>query len=255
MQVVDSDLLAYLRHRVGEARISSRRPLIERKALELNQPQPDFSKTFGQPDITAYVGFIDLAGFSNATNGKSPGEIADYVRPFLEESIRILRGRRALIDKTIGDEIMFVLPETEEDPKSPEVLLVGQICGDFYDLAHEGDRPYRYRIGLSYGKVRAVKIDGEGFSEWTFFGEPIHVAKRLQALQRLANPNPVCGAFGMVVPPGQLESVLPTLRARLGIIAGFASRFRHELVAEPVALKGVGEVCYALLLSRQEAAA
>jgi class 3 adenylate cyclase len=248
MQVVDPKLLAYLRHRVGEARMEAWRSSIDRKALELNQPTPDFEGTFGRADIRAYVGFIDLAGFSSATSGKSPAEIADYVLPFLTAAIGILRRGHALVDKTIGDEVMFVLPETEEQGHlAPEILFLGQICGALHDLAHQSNGRYRFRLGLSYGTVRATKIDGGGYAEWTFFGEPIHVAKRLQALPELAAPNPVCGAFGMQVPAGQLDAIRSTLRTKLGIVAGFASRFSHEMAASPIALKGVGDVQYALL--------
>jgi class 3 adenylate cyclase len=255
MYILDPDLLAYLRHRVGDAPIESRQPRVHRKALELNEPEPNFAATFGDADVTAYVGFIDLAGFSNATSGKSPAEIAAYVVPFLQATIRILRERQALVDKTIGDEIMFVLPETEEEGRfAPEVLFLGQICGALHDLAYQPNSPYQFRLGLSYGKVRATRIAGQGYSEWTFFGEPIHVAKRLHSLPELAAPNPVSGAFGMSVPAGKGDAIFSTLQARLGIVAGFASRFSHQLAPAPVDMKGVGEVWYAIMHPKGHAA-
>lgn len=253
MQVTDPDLLAYLRHRLGEQRIKSREPRIFKKALELNEPRPDLAATFGKSTLTAYVGFIDLAGFSNAVQGRSPKQIADYLEPFLRRLLEILRGRGALIDKTIGDEVMFVLPEIDED-NGCEILFLGQLMGGLHDLAFEFAGAYPFRIGLSYGKVGFFHIDGPGYSEWTTVGEAVHVAKRLHDLAEVQNPDPVVGAFGMHVSAHERSDVEAIMKHRLSYIAGFASRFDHRLADNPVSLKGVGEVLYAVLLPRPKRA-
>jgi len=246
MRVDEDGLLAYLRHRVGETPISSRAGAT-RKALELNQPRPDFSRTFGNPDISAYVGFIDLANFSETVSGQAPGDIAEFVLPFLRNSIRILRGRHALIDKTIGDEVMFILPVTEEDSHAPEPIFMGQILGAYHDYAYGCDEKFAFRFGLSYGKVRAVKVEDEGYTEWSFFGEPIHVAKRLHSLPELSHPNPVVGAFGLKITPGRAEDEMSAVKNHLNFLAGFASRFSHRLAPHPFSMKGVGDVYFGIL--------
>ncbi len=252
MQVTDPDLLAYLRHRIGDQRIQASQRKIVRKALELNTPTPDFARTFGDSELPAYVGFLDLAGFSKTAHGKRPGDIAQYLKPFLVQVIAILRGRDILIDKTIGDEVMFILPETSEEEQPHEILLLGQAMGALHDLAFERDAAYRYRIGLAYGLVSFFHIQGPGYSEWTAVGETVHVAKRLHALPQLSEPNPVCGAFGMPVDSANLKPVRDVMERRLSIIAGFASRFDHEFLPAPVCLKGVGAVLCALLVPRPE---
>lgn len=252
MQVADSDLEAYLKHRLGEARIAQRQRLIHRRALELNMPSVDFAETFGRATIPAYVGFVDLAGFSTTVSGKTPSEIAEYLEPWLRRLVTIIRRGDALIDKTIGDEVMFVLPETEEDG-CPEILYLGQMMGGLHDLAFEmADHPFR--IGLSYGGVRFFHIEGVGYSEWTAVGEPVHVAKRLHSLPELETPNPVIGAFGMSVGADSVEKIRRTMTGRLGIFAGFASRFDHSFADAPIPLKGVGDVLYAILSPRPERA-
>ena len=162
MQIIDPDLIAYLNHRAGEQKIHTRQRKIVRKALELNTPTTDFASTFGKVELPAYIGFIDLAGFSSAVNGKRPTEIARYLKPFLSGIIGILRGRGLLIDKTIGDEVMFVLPETEEEAQSPEVLLLGQAMGGLHDFAFELNGVYKYRIGLAYGQASFFQIKATG---------------------------------------------------------------------------------------------
>jgi hypothetical protein len=252
MQITDPDLIAYLNHRGGEHKIHARQQKIDQKALELNTPSTDFASTFGKAELPAYIGFIDLAGFSSAVNGKRPIEIARYLKPFLSSIIGILRGRDLLIDKTIGDEVMFVLPETEEEAQSPEVLFLGQAMGGLHDLAFKLNRVYKYRIGLAYGQVSFFKIEAAGYSEWTVVGEAVQLAKRLHSLCELKKPDPVIGAFGMQVAQESISNVRKKMEQRLSIFAGFASRFSHQFADNTVSLKGVGDVLYAILLPRPE---
>ena len=239
----------YLLHRVGEKQLQSC-PQIIRKGLEGNVASPDFLQTYGNANIDAYVGFIDLAGYSSAVKGKSPQQIADYLRPFLVGTIDILYDKFALIDKMIGDEIMFVLPETEENNNPHQILFMGQIMGALHDLAYELQSKYKYRIGLSYGKVHVFHLTGKGYSEWSIVGEPVHVAKRLQSVDQLASPNPVCGAFGLSVSAGQLDNLTNKMEIILGHIAGIASRFNHTIMKETTDFKGVGEVLWAYLFPK-----
>jgi len=251
MIVSNQDVLDYLLHRVGEKQLVSTHPIVQR-ALEGNVQATTFLKTFGNSDISAYIGFIDLAGFSTIVQGKSPREICAYLKPFLVNTINILTDRFAMIDKMIGDEIMFILPEIEENTNLHEILYLGQIMGGLHDLAYELRPNYTYRFGLSYGKVNVSLLKGKDYSEWSVIGEPVHVAKRLQGLDKLASPNPVCGAFGLAIGNQPLQSLLTQLQHKLAIIAGFASRFTHTIEPEPQELKGVGRVLLAYLTPKGE---
>jgi len=222
----------------------------ERRALEGNVESMIFLKTYGNKNITAYVGFIDLYNFSTIVKGKSPQEIGDYLNPFLTKTIDIICNRSALVDKMIGDEIMFILPEHEEDKYAPHILFLGQIMGALHDLAFELEPKYRFRIGLSYGKVNVYHLKGKGYSEWSIIGEPVHIAKRLLGVEKLIDPNPVCGAFGLSINGKSFHDPKKILKARLGIIAGFASRFTHEIMPE-TKLKGVGNVNWAYLYPKK----
>lgn len=250
MIVPNNRLLAYLLHRVGEKQLDSSPIPCGVKALEGNKKGPSFIETFGNCVINAYVGFIDLAEFSTRVQGKYAQEIADYLFPFLKKIIEVLGNRFALIDKMIGDEIMFVLPDFEEIGMPPSILLLGQIFGWLHDLAFEMEPNYRYRIGLSYGEVLVAHLQAESYSEWTIVGEPVHVAKRLEDIEELKNPNPVLGAFGLRINRQQIEEIYSKMENILAIIAGFASRFDHKLNSEPKKLKGVGEVLWALLFPK-----
>ena len=77
MHIGKPEQFQYLLHRVGEKQLQSW-PKIVKKGLEGNLASPEFLQTYGNADITAYVGFIDLAGYSSAVKGKSPPQIANY---------------------------------------------------------------------------------------------------------------------------------------------------------------------------------
>ncbi|MND03002.1 hypothetical protein D3C83_226150 [compost metagenome] len=62
----------------------------------------------------------------------------------------------------------------------------------------------------------------------------------------------MCGAFGMLVDDASRDVVHATMMQRLSICAGFASRFNHEILPNPVSLKGVGDVLCALLVPRPD---
>jgi hypothetical protein len=126
---------------------------------------------------------------------------------------------------------------------------MAQIMGALHDLAYEIQPKYRYRIGLSYGKVNVFHLTGKGYSEWSIVGEPIHVAKRLLAVDELYSPDPVCGAFGMSLNCNSLNKLNDKMYLILSHIAGFASRFDHKMMPERD-LKGVGKVIWAYLFPK-----
>jgi len=182
MIIFNKNTIEYLEHRVGEKKILSPPQLpIVRKDLRENVNSQNFLDTFGNSNITAYVGFIDLAGFSSIVQGKQPDEIASFLRIFLEKIINLLANignGSILVDKMIGDEVMFVLPEMEEMPNPFEILLLGQLMGGLHDLAYELEPNYKYRIGISYGKVNVFHLKGEKYSEWTILLENLCMLPR-----------------------------------------------------------------------------
>lgn len=247
MIIPSEQMRDYLAHLVGSKRLTGSPFPYFKKALELNEGSSEFLGQYGSGELRGFVGFIDLAGFSSEARGKSPQEIVDYLTPFMEQALAILCAKNCLIDKTIGDEIMFVLPDEYSG-----ILQLGQLLGGLHDLAYELDQRYRYRIGLSYGRMVIAHFETEAYSEMTMIGEPIHVAKRLHDLPELNNPTPVIAAYGLSL-EGISEPYARRLMAEhLGIAAGFASRFGHKILEGTVDLKGVGDAVWALLESKGE---
>lgn len=248
MLIVGEEWIQYIEHRSGLAPMSRSPRHVERRALELNDPPPDYRATFGQRDILAFVGFIDLAGYSEKTHGKSPSAIESYLQPFLSRTISALRESHAMVDKTIGDEVMFVLPDIEEEGSyRVSWFYLAWLLGKLHDMTLELGSEYAFRFGIAYGRVRFFRVEGTGYHELTSVGETVAIAKRLASHDRLKDPQPVVGMIGQSTNAEVSGSSASQLNSVLNLVAGFASRFSHACIAEPLELKGVGPVLAALL--------
>lgn len=240
----EEQTIAWLEHRTGLHKLAHHPKPYFTKALELNDKGEAFVSAYGRREIRGFVGFVDLVGFSTKVTGKSPSEISGFLRPFISGVIDETFSYGALVDKTIGDEVMCVLPDTEEDGGAPAVLLMGQLLGGLHDLQRKLGTNYPFRIGLSYGFQFVDLIEGNGYKEWTIVGESVNLAKRLQSLPGAEPKEGIGGAFGVLVK----EIDERKFKALLGIIAGFASRMTHQVIESTVTLKGVSSSRCALLL-------
>ena len=244
------EVFNWLLHRAGVERLDKMPLLYVTKALELNRPSRSFLDSFGKQDIWGFAGFVDLVGFSERVKGLTNKEVSGYLGPFLRGLVNLVNKHYGLVDKTIGDEIMFILPDMDEDGGVPAVLEMGQMLGGIYDFQKQLGEKYPFRIGLAYGSLYVDQVYGEGYTELTTVGEVVHLAKRLHTLEQLNNLQGVGGAFGVLCreqhPMKYFESIL-------GNIAGFASRMTHEILKDPVTnLKGVSAARCALLMPKAE---
>lgn len=241
--IAEKATFEWLEHRAGMRRFSAHPKPYCTRALELNERGEAFAAAYGRKEIRGYVGFVDLIEFSTKVKGFPPSEISDYLRPFISGVADEAVGCGALVDKTIGDEVMFIIPDTEEDGGVPAVLMMGFLLGGLHDLRRRLGVKYPFRIGLSYGVQYVDHIDGKGYGEWTVVGESVNLAKRLHALPGAAPDDGIAGAFGVLV----RETSEQRFQAILGFIAGFATRMTHRVLGETVELKGVSAARCALL--------
>ncbi|MBI3272663.1 MAG: adenylate/guanylate cyclase domain-containing protein [Planctomycetes bacterium] len=157
-------------------------------ALQQSDPGQAFVARFGNREVDAFVGFVDLVGFTDRTKGRAPREMSDYLRPFLEGVVSAVIEMQGLVDKTIGDEVMFVLPELLEDGGGAVTLRIGSLLAGLQSLQSRLGPQYRMRVGLARGTVFVDSIQGQGYLEWTVVGETVNLAKRLHSLPALVKP-------------------------------------------------------------------
>ena len=186
---------AWLKHRFGETVDEKQLAIYVTKAIELNR-RPRLIDTKGNRVIRGYVGFVDLVGFSEMVHNRSPDAVAFFVLPFLDKLADLVTRNFGLVDKSIGDEIMFIVPDFEEDKTPPSLVKLMTLLLDLSSYAQT--EHYRFRISLSFGELFLGRVQCRGYSEWTFFGETIHVAKRLasdELVNQVATVKLICGVL------------------------------------------------------------
>jgi len=185
----------WLAHRAGQQGLRPDWGTFETKALELNRRGRDFTATFGRSDVRALIGFVDLIGFSTHVEGAAPSAVAQYALPFLNQLSSTILEFDALVDKTIGDEVMFVLPDVEAERGVPLILAADRLIGRLWHLRQKLADTYPFRLGLAVGTVHVGRIEAKGYGEWSVFGEPVNFAKRITGVPEQA-PFADMGAWG-----------------------------------------------------------
>jgi hypothetical protein len=247
--IIPTETLAWLQHRIGLHKLDSHPNQYKKRSLELNEDGDSFISAFGQKEIRGYVGFIDLVGFSKSTIAMSPSQMSAYLKSFLEGVIAEMTECGALIDKTIGDEVMFVLPDMGEDGGVPASLIVGSLVTKLIKLQKRLGKSYPFRLGLSYGSLFIDHIEGKGYSEWTVVGESVNLAKRLQTLKGIEPIDGFAAAFGMLVK----EISDRKFEVALNAVSGCKLTLTCAVQPEEVSLKGVSPARCAILRPIEEA--
>lgn len=252
---LSKDLYQWLRHIAGEERIpfDPRIRLVE-EAVELNKNGGQIISSFGQREFEAMVGFLDMQGFSDAAANKSPTEVCEIVKPFLDSVITAAKKNHAFIDKSIGDEIMVVIPWYADDVvvsgldinNTDQILMLKPytLLADLIRDLNKQSVTAHFTAGFARGRVYLDKVGNDEYAEWTCYGNCVNAAKRLQA-QTSSFPGKgsmhVHALGATIEEKSDIESELQTwqnLSKEYGVIRLHEPELRRE------SLRGVGEVCY-----------
>jgi adenylate cyclase len=112
------------------------------------------------------VGFADLAGYTELSRRLDIAELADVLERFEALAAALLAEQRGQVIKTIGDEVLFTVPE----PAAAAELAIR-----FQEQAAAAELP-PLRIGLALGPVLARYGD--------VYGPVVNIASRLTGLAR-----------------------------------------------------------------------
>jgi hypothetical protein len=198
--MISSEALSkWAKHRLGKEKLEA--PALEIIALSLqdNRNHKSFLDSFGKRTFQGYVGFLDLVGFSSRVRGKSAEDVGRYLAPFLNTMIGRITGQHAMIDKTIGDEIMFVMPDlAHEDEGPPADVTIGRLLAAIRYAQRQLGQDYPIRVGVAWGDLYLQEVGGPDFKEWSVFGEIVNLAKRLHTLPLLEAPKTIACAIGVL---------------------------------------------------------
>ena len=137
-----------------------RRQLVDSAQRLLSGPDGDPRS----PSLT--VGFADLAGYTELSRQLDIAELADVLERFEAMAAALLAEQRGKVIKTIGDEVLFTVPE----PAAAAELAIR-----LQEQAAAAELP-PLRIGLALGPVLARYGD--------VYGPVVNIASRLTGLAR-----------------------------------------------------------------------
>lgn len=252
------DCEKWLQYRYGNHQLKIMPNVVPNKeAVQLNKDSDDILSALGNREFDAAVGFLDLNDFSKLSKDKSPKEICNLVEPFISIVIDIAKENSCFIDKTIGDEIMVVLPwfdpyaTLNDDSLNIKNTDSSSLTGSLYKflsslisrLAREKN-VLNFSAGFTFGSIYLGKIGTDEFYEWTCYGNSINTAKRLE--QETSNFRKESKSYTINI--GAQISEYPNIESELNGLISIDNReqriFYSPSIVNNKRLRGVGEVTY-----------
>jgi adenylate cyclase len=144
----------------------------------------------GGSHMPVSVMFMDLAGFT-ALSEKLGDAVVPVLAGYLSRMSPIIADGRGTIDKFIGDAIMALwgAPERNSDhalDACRAALVCLQALSDLaLDAQAQGRVALRMRVGINSGNILVGNIGSAERLNYTAIGDPVNVASRLEALNKL----------------------------------------------------------------------
>ena len=205
-------------------------------------------ESFGRKEFDAGICFIDMVGFSEKARGKTPKEVSAIVAPFLQAVIIAATQDKCYVDKTIGDEVMVVMPvfPNMEEPLNDMAWFLFHVVQRMAVTAPDAE----FRAGIAFGNVVLEEIKAESYREWSVFGNCVNGAKRLQdvalpaTVQRVSAYRAIFGAVDSDY-PNFLQHFEAWLRRDRAIIPRYLPPLEFfDARKDCEELKGVGRMCF-----------
>lgn len=193
-------------------------PLIEA------DPQRALTPQGSERELT--VLFIDMRGFSTATEGMTPQNVVTLVNTFLSEVSDVLVANGATIDKYIGDAIMAFWNAPVDQPDHAKMAL--RSLEDIRDASQRASMHIKtlglsdisVGIGVNTGRAAIGFFGSRARLSYSCLGESVNLASRLEGLTQLygvwncVGPQPAAACpAGYVALPLDLISVKGFTRA------------------------------------------
>jgi class 3 adenylate cyclase len=141
----------------------------------------------GEEDEVAIL-FCDIRGFTEMSEATSSEEVILFLNTFFSELSEIVSRYNGIINKFMGDAILAIYrtehPSWAIDNAMSTALDIAQRVHQF--KLPDGTPPSA-GIGIHFGKVVAGTIGSEHRYEYTFLGDAVNTANRLEGLSKRLN--------------------------------------------------------------------
>ncbi len=195
--------------------------------------------------------FIDMRGFSTATEGMTPENVVTLVNTFLSEVSDALVAHGATIDKYIGDAVMafWNAPVDQPDHAAQALRALAAIRAASErasaSVQHLGLGKVSVGIGLNTGRAAIGLIGSRARLSYSCLGDAVNLASRLEGLTQLY------GVWNCVGPQTAAACDANHVALPLDLISvkGFSRAVEVFTVVEADA-KGAQEVAQTLAMAR-----
>ena len=141
----------------------------------------------------AALGFIDLKGFTAASENLSQNQFLKLMDDFFEQVYEAVYQAGGEILKFIGDAVLFIVTNTENPEYTCDQAL--SAIQTLYQSTHEYNQkhpeaPIAFGSGLHFGEVLYGNIGSPARLDFTVMGLAVNLTSRLQSLN--ARTNQVC---------------------------------------------------------------
>jgi len=129
--------------------------------------------------------FCDLREFTNFTETASAEDVIFFLNSYFSEIVRIVSDHNGLINKFMGDAILAVYGlEEGTNPVEDAVETSWAILNHARSIKTPDGTTMDIGVGIHSGKVIAGTIGSEDRYEYTFIGDAVNTASRLDGLSK-----------------------------------------------------------------------
>ncbi|MBK8160699.1 MAG: adenylate/guanylate cyclase domain-containing protein [Rhodospirillaceae bacterium] len=134
---------------------------------------------FDEREQMAAVLFVDLQGFTHASESRSPADTAHFLKEFHGQLEEVVTAHRGIVAQFLGDGALALwgLPQPQQD--DPAAALA---CARDMLLRLARWQPnIPARVGLHFGPVAMAQLGGRHQAQLAAAGDTVNVASRLEA--------------------------------------------------------------------------
>lgn len=144
----------------------------------------DESLKRGQQDEVAIM-FCDMRDFTSRSESASAEEMIFFLNTFFSDLSEIVARHGGTINKFMGDAVLAVYGlERETNPVEDAVQSALEILAHTRQFTLPDGNPPEMGAGIHYGSVMAGTIGSEQRYEYTFLGDAVNTASRLEGLTK-----------------------------------------------------------------------
>lgn len=135
--------------------------------------------------------FSDIRNFTAMSETMAPEEMAELLTDYRERMVQTVFDNDGTVDKFIGDAVMatFGTPRPSDEPKRDArnayacAVAMEKALAEFNEHhGFEGEKAWRFGIGLHCGQVFVGTIGRKTTLEYTVIGDAVNTASRIEAL-------------------------------------------------------------------------